>query len=135
MPALLPSLLAIAIGASAGAVLRWLLALWLNALWPALPPGTLLANLIGGYLIGIALVFFAHHAELSPVWRLLVITGFLGGLTTFSTFSAEVVGLLQQQRLSQALGLCALHVAGSLCMTWAGLHSLPWLWAGARQGV
>ena len=78
---------------------------------------------------------FQALPQLDPVWRALLITGFLGALTTFSTFSAEVVGLLQQQRLAQALGLCALHVAGSLCMTWAGLHSLPWLWAGARQGV
>ena len=121
MPALLPSLLAIAIGASAGAVLRWLLALWLNALWPALPPGTLLANLIGGYLIGIALVFFAHHAELSPVWRLLVITGFLGGLTTFSTFSAEVVERLLAGQPVLAIGLAGLHLAGSLVATYLGL--------------
>ena len=121
MPALLPSLLAIAIGASAGAMLRWLLALWLNALWPALPPGTLLANLIGGYLIGIALVFFAHHAELSPVWRLLVITGFLGGLTTFSTFSAEVVTLIDHHEHALALAAAGAHLAGSLVLTAAGI--------------
>ncbi|MEJ3620839.1 fluoride efflux transporter CrcB [Brachymonas wangyanguii] len=123
MPALLPSLLAIAIGAAAGAILRWLLALWLNTLFPAIPPGTLVANLVGGYLIGIALVFFAHYAELSPEWRLLVITGFLGGLTTFSTFSSEVTHLLLQGRLLMATGAIGLHVAGSLLMTLLGMGS------------
>ena len=80
----------ISLGAAAGAVLRWLLGTWLNALLPSLPPGTLAANLVGGYLIGVALAVFAQHPGLAPEWRLLVITGFLGGLTTFSTFSAEV---------------------------------------------
>lgn len=127
--------LAICAGACAGALARWRLGLWLNTQGALLPWGTLTANLIGGYLIGLCLALFQALPQLDPVWRALLITGFLGALTTFSTFSAEVVGLLQQQRLAQALGLCALHVAGSLCMTWAGLHSLPWLWAGARQGV
>ncbi len=127
--------LAICAGACAGALARWQLGLWLNTQGALLPWGTLAANLIGGYLIGLCLALFQALPQLDPVWRALLITGFLGALTTFSTFSAEVVGLLQQQRLAQALGLCALHVAGSLCMTWAGLHSLPWLWAGARQGV
>ena len=90
------------------------------------------ALIVGDWL---CLALFQALPQLDPVWRALLITGSLGALTTFSTFSAEVVGLLQQQRLAQALGLCALHVAGSLCMTWAGLHSLPWLWTGARQGV
>ena len=124
----------ICVGACLGALARWRLGLWLNP-GGLIPWGTLAANLIGGYLIGLCLALFQALPQLDPVWRALLITGFLGALTTFSTFSAEVVGLLQQQRLSQALGLCALHVAGSLCMTWAGLHSLPWLWAGARQGV
>ena len=127
--------LAICAGACAGALARWQLGPWLNTQGALLPWGTLAANLIGGYLIGLCLALFQALPQLDPVWRALLITGFLGALTTFSTFSAEVVGLLQQQRLAQALGLCALHVAGSLCMTWAGLHSLPWLWAGARQGV
>lgn len=70
--------------------------------------------------------------QLDPTWRLLLITGFLGALTTFSTFSAEVLGLLQEQRLALALGLCLLHVAGSLCMTWAGLHSWSLLQTGIR---
>ena len=115
--------LAICLGACAGALARWRLGLWLNTQGALLPWGTLAANLIGGYLIGLCLALFQALPQLDPVWRALLITGFLGALTTFSTFSAEVVGLLQQQRLAQALGLCALHVAGSLCMTWAGLQS------------
>lgn len=129
------NVLAICIGASFGALARWRLGLWLNAQGTLLPWGTLAANLIGGYLIGLCLALFQALPQLDPLWRALLITGFLGALTTFSTFSAEVVGLLQQQRLAQALGLCALHVTGSLCMTWAGLHSLPLLWAGARTGA
>lgn len=104
--------------------MRWLLGESLNALFPALPPGTLAANLIGGYLIGVAMALFAQHPGLSPEWRLLVITGFLGGLTTFSTFSAEVVTLLQQGRLLMAGGAISAHVAGSLLMTLAGLASV-----------
>ena len=96
---MLGSLLAISVGASLGAISRWLLGLGLNALFPLLPPGTLVANLLGGYLIGVAVAVFTAYPALSPEWRLLVITGFLGGLTTFSTFSAEVTNLLQQGRL------------------------------------
>ena len=103
----------------------------LNALFPAIPPGTLLANLLGGYLIGLALAFFAAHPGLSPEWRLLVVTGFLGGLTTFSTFSAEIIQLLQQQRPGTALAAMALHVAGSLLMTALGLASHALLRSGA----
>ena len=121
MPALLPSLLAIAIGASAGAVLRWLLALWLNALWPALPPGTLLANLIGGYLIGLAMSVFSHIPSLPVEWRLMIVTGFLGGLTTFSTFSVEVVTLLQNEKYAWGMAAIALHVGGSLIATFLGI--------------
>lgn len=118
---MLNSILAISAGASLGAVLRWLLGTSLNALFPAIPPGTLLANLIGGYLIGIAVAFFSQQAGLAPEWRLFVITGFLGGLTTFSTFSAEVTTLLQQGRLMWAGGAIAVHVLGSLAATLAGL--------------
>ena len=128
------AVLAISVGASIGALARWGLGLWLTP-GGVIPWGTLAANLIGGYLIGLCLALFQALPQLDPVWRALLITGFLGALTTFSTFSAEVVGLLQQQRLAQALGLCALHVAGSLCMTWAGLHSLALLWAAARAGT
>jgi fluoride exporter len=118
------SVLAICAGASLGALLRWLLGLWLNALFPAIPPGTLAANLIGAYLIGLALAAFNHHVALPPEWRLFVFTGFLGGLTTFSTFSLEVATLLQQGRLWLAFGAMGLHVAGSLLLTFAGMASV-----------
>lgn len=124
---MLNSILAISAGASLGAVLRWLLGTSLNALFPAIPPGTLLANLIGGYLIGIAVAFFSQQAGLAPEWRLFVITGFLGGLTTFSTFSAEVTTLLQQGRLMWAGGAIAVHVLGSLAATLAGLATFAFL--------
>jgi len=121
------SILAISIGASAGAVLRWLLGRSLNALFPAIPPGTLAANLIGGYLIGIAVAVFTSLPNLAPEWRLLIITGFLGGLTTFSTFSAEVVTLLQEGRLLWAGAAIAIHVTGSLGMTILGLGTVALL--------
>lgn len=121
---MLYSILVIGLGAACGAVSRWLLGLGLNALYPAIPPGTVAANLIGGYLIGLALSFFSLHADLSPAWRLLVITGFLGGLTTFSTFSAEVTTLLQQQRPGMAVIAMGLHVGGSLLMTFLGMATL-----------
>ncbi len=124
---MLGSLLAISVGASLGAISRWLLGLGLNALFPLLPPGTLVANLLGGYLIGVAVAFFAAHPALSPEWRLLVITGFLGGLTTFSTFSAEVTNLLQQGRLLWACASISAHVAGSLLMTLLGMASVATL--------
>ncbi len=111
----------ISLGAAAGAVLRWLLGTWLNALLPSLPPGTLAANLVGGYLIGVARAVFAQHPGLAPEWRLLVITGFLGGLTTFSTFSAEVTHLIQQGRILWACVARGAHLFGSLAMTAAGL--------------
>ncbi|SDW44877.1 fluoride efflux transporter CrcB [Nitrosomonas communis] len=118
------SILAICIGASLGALLRWLLGSTLNALFPAIPPGTLIANLIGCYLIGIAISLFANHPELAPQWRLFIITGFLGGLTTFSTFSAEIITLIQQERLFLAAGAISLHVIGSLLMTMLGLVTI-----------
>ncbi|MBB6055156.1 fluoride efflux transporter CrcB [Tolumonas osonensis] len=124
---MLYSVLAISIGASFGAVSRWLLGLGFNALFPTIPPGTLLANLLGGYLIGIAVSFFAANPHLPPEWRLLVITGFLGGLTTFSTFSAEVTTLLQQGRLLWAGGAIAVHVTGSLLMTLLGMATMSFL--------
>jgi CrcB protein len=95
------SILAISVGAALGALLRWLLGLALNNLFPAIPPGTLAANLIGGYIIGVAVVFFGSASSLPPEWRLFVVTGFCGGLTTFSTFSSEIVTLLQQTRSSE----------------------------------
>jgi CrcB protein len=118
------SIAAISIGAAFGAVLRWVLGMGLNRLFPTIPPGTLAANGIGGYLIGVAVAFFAGHPNLAPEWRLFVITGFLGGLTTFSTFSAEVVSLLQQGRLTWAMAAIGTHVLGSLTMTLLGIATV-----------
>ena len=103
---------------------RWLLGMSLNALFPVIPLGTLVANLIGGYLISIALAIFAHYPGLGPEWRLFVITGFLGGLTTFSTFSAEVTVLIQEGRILWATGAISAHVIGSLVMTMLGLSTV-----------
>ena len=117
------TVIAISMGASLGAVLRWFLGTKLNHIYPNIPLGTLGANIIGGYLIGFFIAYFAQNATLSPEWRLLIITGFLGGLTTFSTFSAEMVSLLQQNNYqSFILGLVA-HVGGSLIMTIFGIFT------------
>jgi CrcB protein len=118
------SILAICVGASFGAILRWLLSSRLNSLLPSLPPGTLVANLLGGYLIGVAVAFFASHPSLSPQWRLLVVTGFLGGLTTFSTFSVEVVTNLMETRLNWAFATIAAHLLGSIAMTLLGIGTV-----------
>ncbi len=115
--------LAISFGASSGALLRWQLNLRLNSFLPALPPGTLAANLIGGYIVGFAIAYLSQAPYLAPEWRLFIITGFCGGLTTFSTFSAEVVTLLQEGRFAFAAGAIGVHVIGSLTMTIAGLAS------------
>lgn len=121
------SILAISIGASIGAVGRWLLSLWLNKVFLFIPLGTLLANLVGGYLIGVAFALFANHPSWPAEWRLLVITGFLGGLTTFSTFSIETVSLLQQEKWLWAAMQIILHVLGSLIMTLMGLATVSYL--------
>jgi CrcB protein len=121
---MLRSVVAICIGASLGALLRWWLGSQLNHIFPAIPPGTLAANLIGGYLVGIAIAFFATYSAISPEWRLLIITGFCGGLTTFSTFSAELVTLLQQGRSLWAFGAAAMHLGGSVLMTLAGIGTV-----------
>jgi fluoride exporter len=113
--------LAISFGAAAGALLRWQLGVHLNSFLPALPLGTLAANLVGGYIIGLAVAYFAQAPNIAPEWRLLIITGFCGGLTTFSTFSAEVVTQLQEGQLAWAMGAIAIHVTGSLMMTLAGI--------------
>ncbi|PTQ76267.1 fluoride efflux transporter CrcB [Nitrosomonas oligotropha] len=118
---MLNSLLAISLGASAGAILRWLLGISLNTIFPDIPPGTVLANLLGSYLIGIAIVVLANNPTIAPEWRLFVITGFLGGLTTFSTFSAEVMNLLQHGRVALAFGAIGIHLIGSLLMTLLGM--------------
>ena len=119
------SVLAICIGASLGALARWGLGLWLTP-GGLLPWGTLAANLVGGYLVGVAIAAFQALPQLDPVWRLLLITGFLGGLTTFSSFSAEVVEFLMTGRYGLALLTAGLHVLGSLAMTVLGLKSLAW---------
>lgn len=121
------AVIAISLGAALGALSRWGLAVGLNHAFPALPPGTLLANLIGGYLVGLAVAVFVQLPQLPPEWRLFVVTGFLGGLTTFSTFSAEVVHALQQGRTGWAVATVATHVLGSLALTLLGLASGNWL--------
>ena len=118
------SIIAIFIGAGLGALLRWWLGLTLNSHFPSIPPGTLAANLIGGYIIGVAVAFFASYSGLAPEWRLFVITGFCGGLTTFSTFSSELVNLLQQGRSLDACGAASLHLLGSVLMTFAGIGTV-----------
>lgn len=110
------------LGASLGALARWGLSLWLNAGTHWIPMGTLVANLVGGWLIGVLVAVFQAHPEIDPVWRLALITGFLGALTTFSTFSMETVQLMQAGRPAHALTLTALHLAGSLVMTWFGFR-------------
>jgi CrcB protein len=118
---------AVAIGGALGALARWMISYRLNALFPAIPPGTLAANIIGGYIVGLAIAFFATRPDLSPEWRLLVITGFCGGLTTFSTFSAEVVMLIQAGDLVKASAAIAVHVVGSLAATILGIATFGWV--------
>ena len=120
-------LLAVGVGAMLGAWLRWGLSYWLNPRVADLPLGTLTANLLGGYLIGVAVAYFALRPEIPPEVRLFVVTGFLGGLTTFSSFSAEVVHLINTARYAWAAGAAAVHLGGSLGMTALGMwtvHSL-----------
>jgi CrcB protein len=118
---LLGVLAAVAVGAVLGAWLRWLLSYWLNPRLAHLPLGTLAANLAGAYLIGLAMAAFALQPSISPLWRLLLVTGFLGGLTTFSTFSAESVVLMQGQQWGAALLHVVLHLGGSVLATFAGI--------------
>ena len=125
------SVVAIWVGAGLGALLRWWLGSVLNSYFPTIPPGTLAANLIGGYIIGLAIAFFASFSALAPEWRLFVITGFCGGLTTFSTYSAELVALLQQGRTWLACGAAAVHLGGSVLMTFAGIGTMTWIKASS----
>lgn len=118
---MLTKLVAIGLGAAGGAWIRWGLGLIFNATLKNIPLGTFLANLVGGFLIGLAVEFFSHNTQLSPEWKLLIITGFLGGLTTFSTFSLESVQLIQSGRVGWAAILIGIHVFGSILMTVLGL--------------
>ena len=126
---MLRTVVAISAGASIGALLRYVLTLRLNAIHP-IPLGTLASNLVGGYIVGIAVAYFATRPDVAPAWRLLIITGFCGGLTTFSTFYAEVVQLLQMGQSGRAMAIIALHLAGSLAMTMLGIAT--WSWLGTR---
>ena len=124
------ALAAVGVGAAFGAWLRWALGAWLNPVFPTLPFGTLAANLVGGYLVGIAVEFFGSHAGLPPEARLFIITGFLGGLTTFSTFSAEAVTLLARAQYTWALAHIGTHLGGSLLLTALGMLTAKWLRGG-----
>jgi CrcB protein len=121
------AVIAICIGACIGALARWQLGMLFNS-GGVLPWGTLYANLIGGYLIGVCVAVFQALPDLDPVWRLLLITGFLGALTTFSSFSAEVVSMLMQSRIVLAMLTAGLHLAGSLLLTLAGIKTVQLLW-------
>ena len=121
---LLASVVAISAGASLGALLRWMLGLRLNPLLPALPLGTLAANLVGGYAVGVVIGWLSQHPELSPQVRLFLVTGLLGGLTTFSTFSAEVFAHLEGGRMGWALLLAGAHLLGSIVLTGLGLATV-----------
>jgi len=119
--------LVVGVGAMLGAWLRWVLGVGLNAVLPGLPLGTLCANLAGGFMVGLAVEWFLQHAMLAPEWRLFLITGFLGSLTTFSTFSAEAVGLLTTQQYGWAALHTAAHLGGALLMTVLGMMTMRWL--------
>ena len=123
------SIIAIALGATLGALLRWHLGNRLNDLFPSIPPGTLVANLIGAYIIGVAIAFFAAAPAIPPEWRLMIVTGFCGALTTFSTFSVEISDLLQKGQLALAASAVVVHVVGSVLLTLAGFATVH----GVRQ--
>ena len=116
-----PSILAIFCGAGLGALLRAGFNLVTVSVASTLPLGTFISNMVGGYFVGIAVAFFGNNPSLSPEWKLFVITGFLGGLTTFSSFSAEVVEFMQRGEVTWALGTALLHLFGSLCLTFLGI--------------
>lgn len=112
---------AVGFGAAVGAWARWGLSAWLNPRFLFFPLGTFFANAVGGFLVGVAVAYFARHPELSSAWRLFAVTGFLGGLTTFSTYSAEVIGLIEHGEVMWALGVAAAHLLVSLLLTAAGI--------------
>jgi len=121
--------LAVGVGGVLGAWLRWGLGAALNPIFPTLPLGTLTANIAGGFIIGVAIEYFARHAAVPPEVRLFVVTGFLGALTTFSTFSAEAVTLLARGQYGWAVGHIGVHLFGSLAATVAGIGAVRWLHA------
>ena len=127
---MLKAILAVTLGSAMGGLLRWLLSLKLNSAFPALAPGTLVVNLLGGYIVGFAVAYFMDATSIPPELRLLIITGFCGGLTTFSAFSAEVVSLLQQGQWTIAAAVVVTNVVGSIAMTFLGIAS--WHWLGLR---
>jgi CrcB protein len=129
---MLKSILVISAGGAVGCIARWVLSARLNGLFTSIPFGTLVANLAGCYMIGLAIAFLGARPMLAPEWRLFLVTGFLGGLTTFSTFSAEVVTMLQAGRMMWAFGTIALHVIGGLTMTFLGIATVM-LTVGASQ--
>jgi len=118
------SVLAVALGGALGSLARWLLGLRLNGIFPQLPLGTFVANILAGYIIGVAIAFFTRLPEIPGEWRLFVVTGLMGGLSTFSTFSAEVVAHLQDGRYGWAAGEVAIHVCASLVMTVLGFATV-----------
>ncbi|SNQ29833.1 fluoride efflux transporter CrcB [Acinetobacter apis] len=119
-------LLAIALGSVLGGWLRWFIGLRLNTIYPAIPLGTVCVNLVGGFIIGFAIAFFAQ-SQMSANYKLFLITGFCGGLTTFSTFSAEIVALLQQGRFGMAMAAISIHVIGALAFTFLGMLTYQWI--------
>jgi fluoride exporter len=126
----MPTVIAICVGASLGALSRWQLGLWLNPTGTAgtvVPWGTLAANLVGAYLVGVCVTVFQSIPDLDPVWRLALITGFLGALTTFSSFSAEIVTMAMQQRYLMAGATAGAHLAGSLLLTVVGMKTAAYL--------
>ncbi|SAK89302.1 camphor resistance protein CrcB [Caballeronia arationis] len=130
-----PSVLAVAIGGALGSLFRWFLGVRLNAIFPDLPLGTLAANVIAGYIIGLAIAFFGRLPEIPVEWRLFVITGLMGGLSTFSTFSAEVVAHLQQGKLKWAASEILIHVSASLVMTALGIATVTAVAAVSRLSI
>lgn len=121
------AVLAVALGGAVGALTRWMLSYKLNVYFPAIPPGTLASNIIGGYIVGFAIALFAARPDIPPEWRLFIITGFCGGLTTFSTFSAEVVMLIQAGDLVKTTAAISLHLVGSLAATILGIATFTWI--------
>lgn len=116
----LPSI-AVSLGAVAGALVRWQLGDKLNKLYPFIPPGTIAANIIGSFIVGVAICYFAQASDIAPEWKLFIVTGFCGALTTFSTFSAEAIRLIQEGRATMAMAAIAIHVMGSLLATFSGI--------------